>query len=57
MKLELIKNMGLRWTIYRTQYEIKKKFGYLERAYKPIELNEIDLGQKVSKSLVKKNIR
>lgn len=52
MKLELIKNMGLRWTLYRTQYEIKKKFGYLEKAYNPVDLNSIQIGEDISKTLI-----
>lgn len=52
MKLELIKNMGLRWTVYRAQYEIKKKFGYLEKAYKPVNLESINIGDDINKTII-----
>lgn len=57
MKLQIIKNMGLRWTVYRTQYEIKKKFGYLERAYPAQSHKDIDIGLNLDKSLVKQHLR
>lgn len=56
MKLELIKNMGLRWTVYRAQYEIKKKLGYLEKTYKPISLDSVDIGSNINKTVISKTL-
>ena len=52
MKLEIVKNMGLRWTIYRTQYEIKKKMGYLEKAYRPVNLESVNIGTDINKTVI-----
>lgn len=56
LKLELIKNMGFRWTVYRAQYEIKKKFGYLEKAYKPVNLDSINIGKDINKSIISNSL-
>lgn len=56
MKIDLFKNMGLRWTLYRTQYEIKKKFGYLEKAYKPVNLESINIGDDISTTIISQTL-
>lgn len=46
-KFELIKNMGLGWTTYRSLYELKKKTGLLERKYPCVSLNDKQFGSKL----------
>ena len=54
--IQLIKQMGIRWTLYRTQYEIKKKFGYLERTYPKSELSNYTLDEKYSIKEIKNHL-
>ncbi|PTE31152.1 hypothetical protein BUY94_12580 [Mammaliicoccus fleurettii] len=56
MKLQIIKNMGLRWTVYRAQYEIKKKIGYLKKHYKPVNYEDILINTNLTTDEIKKEI-
>ncbi len=53
MKIQIIKNMGIRWTVYRVQYEIKKKLGFLKKQYKPVNYENILINTDLSTSDIK----
>ncbi|MFC4712920.1 alginate lyase family protein [Planococcus dechangensis] len=42
-KIEIVKNMGLSWTLYRTKYEIEKKLGLLKKNYQSFLYEDVDL--------------
>lgn len=41
--VELVKNQGLRWIVYRSQYEFKKRIGMLEKNYPKEEFDSIEI--------------
>ncbi|WP_342388771.1 alginate lyase family protein [Salinicoccus bachuensis] len=56
MNIELVKNMGMRWLIYRSQYEVKKKFGYLKKTYPSKHLEDINIGYNIGKKTIRDRI-
>ncbi|RAI79922.1 hypothetical protein BFS35_010735 [Macrococcoides goetzii] len=56
MKSNLIKNMGLRWTLYRIQYELKKKSGYIKKQYPSKPINTIVIDEKYDIDTIKNSI-
>jgi Heparinase II/III N-terminus/Heparinase II/III-like protein len=46
-KLQIIKNMGVGWTLFRTKYEIEKKLGLIERKFKPIQIDNSEFIRKL----------
>jgi hypothetical protein len=49
-KLQVIKNMGLSWTLFRTKYELKKKLGILEKQFPPVMLSDEQFLGRISMS-------
>jgi hypothetical protein len=49
-QLQMIKNMGIGWAVFRVQYEARKKFGILERQFPPVPA-DWDLTDKLSVSI------
>jgi hypothetical protein len=46
-KLQIIKNMGIGWTLFRAKYEIEKKLGLLERKFKPVQVDNSEFIRKL----------
>lgn len=42
-KIEIVKNMGLSWTLFRIKYELEKKAGVLKKRYPYFSYNDIQL--------------
>lgn len=60
-KIEVVKNMGLSWTLFRIRYELEKKMGLLKRKYPSFSYNDIQLSTLLLangslKELVKSNL-
>lgn len=47
-KIEVVRNMGISWTMFRAKYEIEKKLGLLKRQYPVFSYSEFDLQSKFS---------
>ncbi len=46
-KIEVVKNMGISWTLFRAKYELKKKLGLLKKQYPVFSYSDIELSKKV----------
>lgn len=42
-KIEIVKNMGLSWTLYRAKYELEKKTGLLKKRYSSFSYDDIHI--------------
>ncbi|MEZ7172924.1 alginate lyase family protein [Sporosarcina sp. OR05] len=47
-KIEVVKNMGISWTMYRAKYEIEKKLGLLKKQYPAFSYSNLDLYSKLT---------
>lgn len=41
-KLQIVKNMGIKWTLFRAQYEAQKKLGLLKRKFPAVKFTDED---------------
>jgi len=46
-KIEVVRNMGLSWTMFRARYELEKKLGLLKKQYPVFSYSEVDLHSKL----------
>lgn len=46
-KIEVIRNMGLSWTMFRAKYEMEKKLGLLKKQYPIFSYSDINLQSKL----------
>lgn len=61
-KIEVVRNMGLAWTMFRAKYELEKKMGLLKKQYPVFLYPEFDLHSKIStnesiRALIKRTIK
>lgn len=52
-KLEIIKNMGINWTAFRSKYELEKRLGLLQRQFPTFTYDEVNLSEHL---MLNKNI-
>ena len=46
--IEIIRNMGGAWTVFRAKYELEKRLGFLKRKYPTFSYSDFDLQSKIS---------
>lgn len=46
-KLQIVKNMGIGWTLFRAKYEIEKKLGLIEKKFKPTKIDNHEFIQQL----------
>ncbi|QUW21251.1 alginate lyase family protein [Sporosarcina sp. Marseille-Q4063] len=61
-KIEVVRNMGLSWTMFRAKYEMEKKLGLLKKQYPVFSYSKVDLQSKIIsdkslKELVKRKLK